>query len=105
MKYDQYGRELPDPTPVEVPLAFSRPPTIQEMIKQYIRRELSNQAQDQGAETFEEADDFDVDEDSDPLSLYEIQEMLPDPPKKEAPQEKPPAEPAVAPATTPPGSA
>ena len=101
MRFDERGRELPDDTPVEVPLHFKRPPTIQEMIRQHIRTEMSRQAEQQGEESFEEADDFEMDEDPDPLSAYELQEMqLERPVRREAPQEKPvpdPAEQAVAP--------
>lgn len=95
MKFDERGRELPDPTPLEVPLNWKRPPSMQELIKQHIRSEMSRQAADTGMETFEEADDFDVDEDPDPLSQYELREMAEERPKPrvEAPQEKP-AEPA-----------
>lgn len=67
--------EFPDPTPVEMPLGFSRPPTLQEEIQRIIRIQMSQQAQAEGFESFEEADDFDVDEDPDPLSPYEVSEM------------------------------
>lgn len=92
MKFDDRGRELPDSTPLAVPLNWKRPPSLQEMIKQHIRTEMSLSAQDQGMESFEEADDFDVDEDPDPLSQYELREMAEERPKPrvEAPQEKPP---------------
>jgi hypothetical protein len=77
-KYDKQGREIPDPNPIELPGGFNRPPTLQEQIKRFIRAELSRQAADDGDETFEEADDFDVDEDPDPLSGYEIPEAVPE---------------------------
>lgn len=91
MKFDDRGRELPDDTPVEVPLNWKRPPSMQEMIKQHIRVEMSRQAADSGFESFEESDDFEVDEDPDPLSQYELREMVEERPKSpvEAPQEKP----------------
>lgn len=103
MRFDDRGRELPDDTPVDVPLNYKRPPTIQEMIRAHIRTELSRQAVDDGAESFEEADDFDVGSDDDPLSAYELQVMQEDRPSHqllEAPQEKPAAsaDTAVAPA-------
>lgn len=75
-QYDEFGRELPDATKVEVPLNFRRPPTIQEQIRQFVRSEVSRAAQEQGFESFEDADDFDVDDyDPDPLSPYELSEM------------------------------
>lgn len=70
--------EYPDPTPVEMPLGFKRPPTLQEEIQRLIRVQMSQAAQDSGMETFEEADDFEVDEDPDPLSPYEVMEMEPE---------------------------
>lgn len=76
--FNEKGHQVPDPTPVEVPVAFRRPPTMDEMIRAHIRREMSLQAQAQGLETFEEADDFDVDEDPDPVSEYEVQDMIPE---------------------------
>lgn len=77
-KYDDQGREIPDNTPVAVPAGWARPPTIEELIRRHIRVEMSRQAADQGMESFEEADDFEVDEDGDPLSPYEIPEGLPE---------------------------
>lgn len=67
--------EYPDPTPVEMPLGFKRPPTLQEEIQRIIRQQMSMQAEEAGFESFEEADDFEVDEDPDPLSPYEVTEM------------------------------
>lgn len=71
---DQEGRfEYPDPYPVSPPVPFRKSlDPLDQLIKQYVRRELSNQAQEQGAETFEEADDFDIPDDPlDPLTEYE----------------------------------
>jgi len=77
-KYDDYGREVPDPTPVSIPSGMSRPLQLHEQIKRMLRTEVSRLAADREKETFEEADDFDVDEDGDPLSPYEIPEGLPE---------------------------
>lgn len=77
-KYDELGRQVPDQTPVELPLGFDRPRSLQEMIKTFIRSEMSNAAAELGEESFEEADDFDVDEDPDPLSDYEMVEAQPE---------------------------
>lgn len=76
MKYNERGEELPDDTPIEMPLKFKRPPTLQEQIKAMVRREVSISAAEQGFETFEESDDFDV-EDGDelPPSNYEFKDM------------------------------
>lgn len=69
---DLEGREMVDSKPMELPLDFSRPPTIQEMIKQLVKKELSEVAQGLGAESFLEADDFSVDDDFDPKSPWEL---------------------------------
>lgn len=78
-RYNEWrdGKFYPDPTPVEVPLGFKRPPSIQEMIRSYVRTALSERAAAEGRETFEEAMDFEVDDDPDvgPLSGYELTEM------------------------------
>lgn len=74
MRFDTFGREIPDPTPMEVPHDWKRPLSLHEEIRRFVRSELSRQAEAQGEESFEEADDFDVDEDPDPLSPYEIPE-------------------------------
>lgn len=69
--------EIPDPIPVEVPLKFrDRPLTIQEEIARYVRINLSQHAAEQGEESFEEADDFDVeDENHDgPYQYAELEE-------------------------------
>lgn len=72
MRFDENGHEVLDPTPVAIPVGFRRPPSLQEMIRQYVRRELSQQAAAEGHETFEEADDFDVGDDYDPRSPWEL---------------------------------
>lgn len=77
-QYDAQGREIPDPRPVAVPFDFGRPLSLHDQIKRFIRSELSQRAAAYERETFEEADDFDVDEDGDPVSQYEIPEALPE---------------------------
>lgn len=76
MRYDEEGRELPDDTPVEVPLKFRRAIPEHERIKEYVRTELSRQAAEVGDETFEEANDFDVDDDmfEVPHSVHQLTE-------------------------------
>lgn len=70
--------EYPDPTPVEMPLGHQTPPTLAEQIKSMIRYEMSEAMDDDGYETWEEADDFDVDEDHGDLDLtsqYDLTDM------------------------------
>lgn len=74
-QFDDRGRQVPDPRPVEVPAHFTRPLSIQDEIKRFVRSELAQRAAAEGAETFEEADDFyldDEDPDIAPGTEYEL---------------------------------
>ncbi|UDN67510.1 hypothetical protein [robinz microvirus RP_35] len=77
--YNEKGQEVPDDTPVALPVRFRRPPTLQEQIQRMVKDQISQGVHDAGGESFEEADDFDCeDEDSVELrSPYEIDESLP----------------------------
>lgn len=77
MKFDKEGRrELPDPTPVELPLRLRKPETQEDMMRRIVLEEhLSRQAREEGLETFAEADDFEIDEDPDPISHYEVLDL------------------------------
>lgn len=69
---DETGSEVGDPTPVAPPAHLRRGMTTSEQIQQMVRRELSLRAQEADYETFDEADDFDVDDDPpDPHTPYE----------------------------------
>lgn len=79
---DQYGeiheRDLDqheelDPTPVSIPLRFQRAHNLNEVVRQMVRsEELRRLADMAGHETFDEADDFNIDdEEMDPSSPYE----------------------------------
>lgn len=83
--HDELGREIPDPTPLAPPLGYKKQPTLAEQMRaMVISEKLKAEARAAGAETFEEADDFNVGDDYDPTSPYEeIFEPLP------APDERP----------------
>ena len=68
---DENYHEVPCPQPEEI-VVSKRPPSLKEQIKRLVRVELSQQMDEQGAETFEEANDFDIPEETDPLSRYVI---------------------------------
>lgn len=69
---DEHGREIADPTPIAPPIGYNKQPSMMENIRNMIRSErLRQEVEAAGAETFEEADDFDVGEDFDPTSPYE----------------------------------
>lgn len=92
---NEQGWEIPDDTPVAVPARLSLPTNRAQQIQAYIRQELSQQAADNGEETFEEANDLDVDEfDQFGMTPYEIFGEVGNP---EAPLTEPPAEAAPVP--------
>lgn len=67
------GHEVPDPTVMEPPLGYVAQPDLMEMMRRMITTHLSNVAAEMEAETFEEADDFDIDDDPvDYTSPYEM---------------------------------
>lgn len=80
LKFDEHGRELMDPTPIAPPIGYKKSPSIAEQIRAMVRSEkLRQEAEAEGYETFEEADDFDVGDDFDPKSPYEeVFEPLPE---------------------------
>lgn len=70
------GQEAPDGVPMAPPIGYEAPTQLEQLIEQLIRRRDFNAAvAAAGSETFEEADDFDVDEeDYDPRfgeTIYE----------------------------------
>lgn len=65
-KHDAQGREIPDPTPMAIPVGARRPESLTEQIKRLVGGALSSRMAEQGAETLDEANDFDIpDEDDD----------------------------------------
>lgn len=67
------GQELPDPRPMRPPIGFQAQPPLHELIRQMVRSEvLAREAQENDLGTFDEEDDFDVeDDDYDPSSPWE----------------------------------
>lgn len=68
------GREDLDQTPVAIPAGFKRPPSLEEQIRRLIQQpEFGKVASgDQDAESFDEANDFDIPDDpADPNSIDE----------------------------------
>lgn len=102
-KYNEHGEQIPDQTPVEIPVGFRQPESLQSMITRLVRAESTRAAQLGTHETFEESDDFDVDEDPQVISPYQmttLQEEAPhlaktlEPPKgvdptKDIPKDRP----------------
>lgn len=75
-KYNEKHEEIGDPTPVAVPIGYRVPETLEAKIARMVRV-MSERASQIGVETFEESDDFDVEDDGDEkvLSKYELSEM------------------------------
>jgi len=68
---DKNGYEIPDNTPVAIPTRLRMPQSRTEQIRAFIRSELSRQSADHGQESFEEADDFSLDDGQEWVSPYE----------------------------------
>lgn len=101
-------KETPDPVPMAVPVGYDAPPTMEELIQRYVRQEVSQAASADGHGTFEDEDDFAMDDDEGlPFSQFENDElpmeMLADP---DMPAAAPVEDPEVvtAPAAEPPPS-
>lgn len=84
IRFTEKGEEICHGIPIEIPLDFKRPLTLQEEIRRMIAVEASRAAEDAGLESFEEADDFNVEDEDEPFSSpYEVLEMYPDGPSEE----------------------
>lgn len=57
------GKEYPDPTPIELPLDYKRPLSLREEMALMIREEASRLAEQAGMGSFEDEDDFRLDDD------------------------------------------
>lgn len=55
------GMQVPDPTPVEMPLGFERPESLESMLVRLVHQVSRGQA-DIGEESIDDANDFDVDD-------------------------------------------
>lgn len=72
--HDARGYEIPDPTPMQPPLGYKRQDTLAAQMRAMILSDrLAREAAAAGAETFEEADDFEIGDDFDEVrySPYE----------------------------------
>jgi hypothetical protein len=69
---DDKGREKIDPRPVAMPVGFGKPPSMQERIRELFKAERELYESEKEFETFEDADDFDIGDDYDPASPFEL---------------------------------
>ncbi len=66
------GHEILSSEPIAVPMGFKKPETLAEQVRRLVRHEQFATAMGgDDAETFEEADDFDIGDDFDPESPFE----------------------------------
>lgn len=72
---DENGHEVLDDTPVALPLRLKRLDNDARRIQDIVQGVLSQRAREVGFESFEEANDFDVGDDFDPRSPYEITDV------------------------------
>lgn len=75
MKYDKDGNELPDPTPVALTVKQRMQLDRYELIKRQILSAIARDADLQHEESFEESQDFDVEDDDQPMTQYERAEI------------------------------
>lgn len=93
-----------DPKPHKVLTGMNRPASTAELVKQVVSAELSKAAEMNGYESFDEANDFSID-DSEPTTDYELDEtstetgFISEPPPEPEPEPEP--EPAPEPPTDP----
>lgn len=90
--YNAKGEQIPDNTPVEMPLGYTPPEDLQSMIRRMVTDAAVLAATEAaGIESFEEADDFDVmDEDATEVSGHEFTPMQEEQLKKDRSQSKVP---------------
>lgn len=75
-KHTPEGFEITDPTPMQPPLGYKRSLSLSEQIAQQVRIAQLKILEDAALhESEEEADDFEVGEDYEPLSKYENDHM------------------------------
>lgn len=87
--YNAYGQEIPDQTKMELPIGYHHPEPLSSMIQRLINVE-SQKASREGNETFEEADDFNLDEEEEQFtSQYTMQEMEEETLREKVPSDAP----------------
>lgn len=72
IRHNEAGEEKLNPVPMQPPLGYKKAPSLAEQIAQQVRRmKLDLLQSDNVAETDEEADDFEIGDDYEPLSKHE----------------------------------
>lgn len=74
VRFNESGEEIPDNTPVVLPVGGRVPNNWKTHITQLVRKALNERAEETGHETFEEANDFDCPEEDDELDPTQYEE-------------------------------
>lgn len=70
--------EIPNPTPMAPPVGYRKLPSMVDHVREAVRSEMFRRDMErQGKETFEEADDFEVEDDPFPVSMYDNEGEIP----------------------------
>jgi len=71
-RLDEKGREILDGRPMEPPVGYNPQPSLMDKIRKMVHdAQIQRDLDKAGAETFDEANDFDVGDDYDPSSPWE----------------------------------
>jgi len=71
-RLDEKGREILDGRPMEPPVGYNPQPSLMDKIRKMVHdAQIQRDLAKAGAETFDEANDFDVGDDFDPSSPWE----------------------------------
>lgn len=74
IRHTPEGKEIVDNTPVEMPLGFKKPESLEAQIQRLVRVHLSESSEKAGFESFEDSEDFDIEDDPlDPSTPYELE--------------------------------
>ena len=79
------GAQIPDPTPVEMPLGFERPESLESMLLRLVHQVSRGQA-DIGEESLDDANDFEVDDEDlleDTFTDHELSAIMATPEMRE----------------------
>lgn len=75
-RHNSHGEEVLDPTPMQPPLGYKKTPSLSEQIQQQVRIAQLKMLEDMALEeTEDEADDFEIGDDYEPLSKHENDHM------------------------------
>lgn len=87
------GREVLNPVPMEPPVGFKEEPSMMQMMEAMIKRHLAGLNGEDELDSVEDAIDFDVPDDVDPTSPYDVEMMDEFPSMPRSEEDVPVAEP------------